>query len=618
MLAYEKLNSGVKKMKKLFVILSIALLFISSPLFAATHQMVVLSTTDMHGRSTALDAATQGEYSDSMLRVSSAVESVRKEFGDDMIIIDNGDTIQGNLTAQYAINYHPDRVNPMIEELAYIGYDVWGIGNHEFNFLPEMRNQQVMYAEQMGMDVLAANIVLKEDGLNVHSEEVKAGEPFYDPYTVRTIEFEDGLSVKVAIIGLSNAANHTWDLETNYPGLQFSSLENPDGLLEYEINKWVSIVEERENPDIIIVTAHSGAGTDDGVTASFLLEAQALTGARKSSGVDLFIYGHDHTANITSVTDLDGKTLSLVNGGGNNLTKSVFTLEFDESGDLASYSVESSLLPLADYANDERLSRIMTPWYISTYEWASSPLGTFDGGWNAYRSQAEGKTNDDMVLEQNKLMDFIHKAQIWSSWQNYESDGIEGATVSIASAVFGKNEDGTLSFVPSDGDTVSTLELSLLYRYSNNLMCAIEMTGEQLYSWMSTVADMLCVSDGKAAFKEGTSIYGVDTFYGLDYIFDLSKPEGERVVKAEINGTDIRGMDSIRVALNSYRLSGGYGFAEATGLSEADCFWTASTYLGSDMAPVPTQLGEYVKAMGVVTPDDEVSHGYESTWSIIF
>lgn len=124
MLVYEKLNSGVKKMKKLFVILSIALLFISSPLFAATHQMVVLSTTDMHGRSTALDAATQGEYSDSMLRVSSAVESVRDEFGDDMIIIDNGDTIQGNLTAQYAINYHPDRVNPMIEELAYIGYDV--------------------------------------------------------------------------------------------------------------------------------------------------------------------------------------------------------------------------------------------------------------------------------------------------------------------------------------------------------------------------------------------------------------------------------------------------------------------------------------------------------------
>ena len=129
---------------------------------------------------------------------------------------------------------------------------------------------------------------------------------------------------------------------------------------------------------------------------------------------------------------------------------------------------------------------------------------------------------------------------------------------------------------------------------------------------------MLCVPDGKAAFKEGTSIYGVDTFYGLDYIFDLSKPEGERVVKAEINGTDIKGMDSIRVALNSYRLSGGYGFAEATGLSEADCFWTASTYLGSDMAPVPTQLGEYVKAMGVVTPDDEVSHGYESTWSTIF
>ncbi len=605
-------------LKKTILILAIVLFAVPAVFAdAVTHEFAVLSTTDMHGRATAKDVATGAEVPNSMLRVSSAVESVRDEFGDDIVLIDNGDTIQGNLSAQYAINYRTDELNPMVEELIAIGYDAWVMGNHEFNFLPSMRDKQVLYAEDAGLDVISANITLKEDGVDVFGNKKSAGESFYKPYTVKTIEFDDGLSVKVAIIGLSNAANHTWDLETNYPNLSFSSLDNPDGLLENEINKWTAIVKETENPDIIIVAAHSGMGTDDGISGSFLLEGQALTGAMNSSGADLIIYGHDHTANIATVENKEGKAIDLVNGGGDNLTKSVFTLTF-EDGTLTDYSVSSSLLPLSEYQDDADLSAKVERWYTDAYEWASSPLGTFSGGWNDYVAETEGKSNDDLVLTQTKLMDFIHKAQIWSTWQSYESEGIEGATVSICSAVFGYDRDtGAITFTPHDGDTISTLELSLLYRYSNNLLCAIEMTGEQLYAWMSTVADMLTVTGGVLGF-EGSSIYGVDTFYGVDYTFDATKEKGQRVVSATINGEDIRNIDSIRVAVNSYRLSGGYGFFEATGLSEGDAFWSASEYLGSDRAPVPTQIGEYVAAMKTVTPNDSVSHGYDSSWQIIY
>ena len=607
-----------KLLKKTILILAIVLFAVPAVFAdAVTHEFAVLSTTDMHGRATAKDVATGAEVPNSMLRVSSAVEGVRDEFGDDIVLIDNGDTIQGNLSAQYAINYRTDELNPMVEELIAIGYDAWVMGNHEFNFLPSMRDKQVLYAADAGLDVISANITLKEDGVDVFGNERSAGESFYKPYTVKTIEFDDGLSVKVAIIGLSNAANHTWDLETNYPNLSFSSLDNPDGLLENEINKWTAIVKETENPDIIIVAAHSGMGTDDGISGSFLLEGQALTGAMNSSGADLIIYGHDHTANIATVENKEGKAIDLVNGGGDNLTKSVFTLTF-EDGTLTDYSVASSLLPLSEYQDDADLSAKVERWYTDAYEWASSPLGTFSGGWNDYVAETEGKSNDDLVLTQTKLMDFIHKAQIWSTWQSYESEGIEGATVSICSAVFGYDRDtGAITFTPHDGDTISTLELSLLYRYSNNLLCAIEMTGEQLYAWMSTVADMLTVTDGVLGF-EGSSIYGVDTFYGVDYTFDATKEKGQRVVSATINGEDIRNIDSIRVAVNSYRLSGGYGFFEATGLSESDAFWSASEYLGSDRAPVPTQIGEYVAAMKTVTPNDSVSHGYDSSWQIIY
>lgn len=136
---------------------------------------------------------------------------------------------------------------------------------------------------------------------------------------------------------------------------------------------------------------------------------------------------------------------------------------------------------------------------------------------------------------------------------------------------------------------------------------------------MSTVADMLVIGeDGLPALGPDVSIYGVDSFYGVDYTFDLTKPLGERVTAAAIDGTNLLEMDGpIRVTLNSYRLSGGYGFLEATGLTEADCCWTASQYLGADRAPVPTQLGEYVTHMGTVTPDDPVSHGFDSTWQIV-
>ncbi len=585
-----------------------------------TQQFVVLSTTDMHGRSTTNDVATQKEDLKSMERVATAVAQEKAAFGDRTVIIDNGDTIQGTLTAQYAINQKIDAENPMVTTMKEIGYDAWVMGNHEFNFTPAQRDVQTVMADKANIAALGANVVLLEDGVNFRGEKTVKGAPFYDPYTIKTLDFGEGRTVRVAIIGLDNAANATWDLATNYPNLQFSSLDNPHGLLEFEINKWVKEIRDNDLADIVIVSAHSGRGTDDGLNSEeFSLESQAIAGVQKSSGVDLMVFGHDHTPFIGTVTDADGKEVPMVNGGGSAVTKSVFTVTFDENGKYAGHTVRSNQLPLNAYASDETLGATMQPWYDEAFTWASTPLGTFDKGWSELTAQAEGKTNNDMVLSQNALVDFVHKGQIWCSWQSKESDGIDGATVSIASAVFGTNPDRTLSFVPQDGDTISTLELSKLYRYSNNLLCAIDMTPEQLYGWMSAVADMLVIGeDGQPALGPDTSIYGVDTFYGVDYTFDLTKPLGERVTSATINGKNLLDMEgTIRVALNSYRLSGGYGFFDVTGLTEAQCCWTASQYLGADRSPVPTQLGEYVAHMGTVTPADPVSHGYDTTWNIV-
>ena len=579
----------------------------------STFEFAVVSTTDMHGRSTKFDVATQKEDVNSMVRAASVIKALREQYGDDMVLIDNGDTIQGNLVAQYAINQKSDILNPMMDIMIDLGYDTWTMGNHEFNFNPAQRDTQAQFALQSGMTALAANITLVESGKNMFGEDVAAGAPFYAPYVVKTLTDDFGREVKVAVIGFGNPANATWDLASNYPNMQFSSLENPEGDLAYEFQKWIDEVDELA--DIIVIASHNGFGNASGTS----LENQTQYATANSAGADLVIAGHDHTARITTVTNKDGEAVPVVNAGGSNVNLNTFTVTFDESGAVADVAIEAENIALKDVEGDETTAQRMQHWYDETYAWASAPVGTFDNGWTALADQFTGKTNNQMVTFQNALVDFVHKGQIWASWQSYEELGIEGATVSIGSAVFAEDwsNGGALGFVPVDGTTISTLELNKLYRYSNNLLCAIDMTGEQLWNWMNTTVNYYDVDENGNIYLN-SSVFGTDTFYGVDYTVDLTKPYGERLVSATYQGQDLKTYDGlIRCTLNSYRLSGGYGFFEATGLTEADCCWTASMYLGSDRAPVPTMLGEYVAHMGTVTPNDKVSHGADSTWTII-
>ena len=579
----------------------------------STFEFAVVSTTDMHGRSTKFDVATQKEDQSSMVRAASVIKALREQYGDDMVLIDNGDTIQGNLVAQYAINQKSEVLNPMMDIMLDLGYDTWTMGNHEFNFNPAQRDTQAQFALQSGMTALAANITLVESGKNMFGEDVAAGAPFYAPYVVKTLTDDFGREVKVAVIGFGNPANATWDLASNYPNMQFSSLENPNGDLAYEFQKWIDEVDELA--DIIVIASHNGFGNENGTS----LENQTQYATANSAGADLVIAGHAHTARITTVTNKDGEAVPVVNAGGSNVNLNTFTVTFDANGGVADVAIEAENIALKDVEGDETTAERMQHWYDETYAWASAPVGTFDNGWTELADQFTGKTNNQMVTFQNALVDFVHKGQIWASWQSYETEGIEGATVSIGSAVFAEDwsNGGALGFVPVDGTTISTLELNKLYRYSNNLLCAIDMTGEQLWNWMNTTVNYYDVDENGNIYLN-SSVFGTDTFYGVDYTVDLTKPYGERLVSATYQGQDLKTYDGlIRCTLNSYRLSGGYGFFEATGLTEADCCWTASMYLGSDRAPVPTMLGEYVAHMGTVTPNDKVSHGADSTWTII-
>lgn len=608
----------MKKFLTLSLLMSAMFGMSCSAALAKVYQFEVLTTTDMHGRATAKDASTQKPVPNSMLKVTTVVKQERDKFGKDKIIlIDNGDLLQGTLVSQFALTQKTEKENPMLTAIKYMKYDAWVMGNHEFNYTTNQRNPQLDYANNAGIATLGANIVLKEDGVNERGVATKKGQPFYQPYIIKTINFDKNKKVRVAVIGFGNANNENWDRACNYPNQQFRSLDNPEGLLENEINKWVEAIKKDNLADVIIVSAHSGKSNDTNtIVKGFSMESQIVSGVQGSKDVDLYIYGHDHQQNIEKIKNKDGKEVYIVNGGGTAVTKSVFTIDFDRKNKITKCDISSTPANLADYKNDKKLEKAVNPWYKETIAWAEKPLGKFTGGWNKFVAQTKNKTNEELLVEQSEVANLIHKIQIWATWQDPEQ---KGATVSITSPCLQLNSDKKIEFTPQDGDTVSILNLSLLYRFSNNLICMTDMTPEQLYAWMNKVANNLMIDEnGNPKLRPDASLHGTDTFFGIDYTFDLTKPEGQRVVKATINGQDLKTMkEPIRVVMNSYRIAGSHGFKETTGLTEDNAIWLSSPNDKDNALSIQDEMALYLKQMKKITPKDTVEHVQNTTWNII-
>ena len=96
-------------------------------------EFVLMTTTDMHGKCWNMNILNDTPVNNSLLRVATAVKAARAQYGDNVVLIDNGDLFQGTPISSYNIQCG-GKENPMAIALKYIGYDVFVLGNHEFNY----------------------------------------------------------------------------------------------------------------------------------------------------------------------------------------------------------------------------------------------------------------------------------------------------------------------------------------------------------------------------------------------------------------------------------------------------------------------------------------------------
>src|SRR6476659_3812224 len=134
--------------------------------------VVILSTTDMHGRVFPIDYYTNKYDNVGIAKVATLIKEARKN-DPDLLLLDSGDTIQGTPLEYFHNKRNNTPPDPMMLAMSALHYDAMAVGNHEYNF---------------GLKVLEkARHEAKFPWLSANTYDTKTGETHYKPYLIREV-----------------------------------------------------------------------------------------------------------------------------------------------------------------------------------------------------------------------------------------------------------------------------------------------------------------------------------------------------------------------------------------------------------------------------------------------
>ena len=503
-----------------FLIVS-AFSFLTSASMVAQTKTVslrVIETSDVHGCFFPYDFINRKPKKGSLARVSSYVKSLRKEYGENVILLDNGDILQGQPTCYYYNYINTKSRNVASDIVNYMRYDVENFGNHDVETGHSVYDKWV---KELNCPVLGANIIDK-----------KTNKPYAKPYTILR---RDG--VKIAVIGLLTPAIPNWLPENLWTGLYFEDMVK-------SARKWVKHVRRVEKPDVIIGLFHSGK--EGGIVTKDYEEDASLRVAKEVPGFDLVLFGHDHTRFNGTVKDVNGKDVVCLDPANNALT--VVEAKIDvvfEKGKRKKTTVTGSLVDISNHPIDEDLVRAFKSRTDEVSRFVNQEIGEFK---NAIYSR-------DCFFGSSAFTDLIQNLQLQ----------ITGADISFnAPLLF----NATINAGP-----VFVADMFNLYKYENQLY-VMKLTGEEIrkylemsYSlWVNTMTSkddhLLLLSETtkgdqqRLGFKNFS--FNFDSATGIDYTVDVTKPNGQKVsILRMSNGLPFDEHAVYKVAINSYRGNGG-------------------------------------------------------------
>ena len=473
----------------------------------------LIETSDVHGCYFPYDFIRNKPMKGSLARVSSYVKEQREKY-ENVILMDNGDILQGQPVAYY-YNYM-DTISEHVcaAMLNYMKYDVGTMGNHDVETGHAVYDRWV---RQCNFPVLGANIV-----------DNKTGKPYLPPYQV--IEKE---GVKIAILGMITPAIPSWLPEQLWSGLHFEDMEDC-------ARKWVKIIREKENPDVLVGLFHAGP---EGNKLDNVVENGSGNVAKSVPGFDVVFMGHDHTRRYEKVVNVEGDSVLLIDPA--NMSKVVSEVTFTikkQDGKVVSKQVEGKLVNMDGYAPDADFLNIFSGAYETTMDFVSRNIGRIE----------HIISSKEAFFGPSAFVDLIHQLQL----------DITGADISFCAPLSAYAEI-------KKGD-ICVSDMFNLYKYEN-LLYTMKLTGKEIKDFlemsyalwtnqMQSPDDHLMLlneeDNGFGRFKNPS--FNFDSAAGIIYTVDVTKPQGEKIrIERMANGEPFDLNKTYRVAVNSYRGNGG-------------------------------------------------------------
>lgn len=491
--------------------------------------VVILSTTDMHGRIFPIDYYTNKYDNVGIAKVATLVKQARKD-DPDLLLLDSGDTIQGTPLEYLHNKRNNTPVDPMMLTMNALQYDAMAVGNHEYNF---------------GLKVLEkARSEAKFPWLSANTYDKGKELPHYRPYIVKEVQ-----GVRIGILGLTTPGIPSWENPPNYEGLEFHESIS-------EAKKGVHILRDVERVDVVVIAMHMGIEEDlrTGIPnpSSVPNENAAIAIARQVSGVDVILMGHTHRdvpslfvksdivltteRRVSAQVSCDGVLLTQANRWASHVARVDLYLDKGEDNRWHVVAKSARTIPVTEKTEvDPEIAKLGEPYDKETQDWLGREIG----------ESSEELTARDCRFHDSAIIDLIQLVQLEAG----------KADVSMA-ACFNPS-----ARIPKGAVTVR--DIAGMYEYENTLV-TVELTGQQLKD---------ALEHSTRYFKEyqpGKSLndlvdtripgYNFDVAEGVTYDIDLTKPVGQRIVNLKFKGQPLSMTQKLKVVTNNYRVNGGGGF----------------------------------------------------------
>ena len=492
-----------------------------------TVTLKVIETSDVHGHFFPWDFMENHPIEGTLTRANTYINKERQKYGNNLLLIDNGDILQGQPCIYWSNYVMPENENLAAQVVNYMKYDAETVGNHDIEPGHKVYDKWI---REVRCPILGANIVKEEyKNSEANPSHIYTG---IQPYSTHYID-----GVKICIIGMLTPAIPNWLNKSIWKGLEFEEMTSC-------AKKWIKYIKDVERPDLIFGLFHSGL--NGGIKTADYEEDATEAVAKEVPGFDVIFFGHDHQVHNDFVVNKEGQRVLCIDPSCyvKNVAEAEISLTY-EKGKLTKKEINGNIINVTNEAIDQQMLDHFQPQIDEVMSYVNRKIGRFERP--IYSREG--------FFGNSAFTDLIHNLQL-----------------QISKADISFNAPLAFDNVIKAGD-VTQADMFKLYRFEN-LMFVLRMTGEEIRKHLEFSYDMwtntmtspddhaLRLNDNAKEDQQRTGFqyytFNFDSAAGIDYEVDLTKPDGQKVRIIQMsNGEPFDEHKWYKVVMNSYRANGG-------------------------------------------------------------